>query len=43
VTNVGDLSGGTQVLTVTRSTNGIVKAHDAGASLSLAVPTYLAL
>lgn len=43
VTNVGDLSGGTQVLTVTRSTNGIVKAHASGAALSLAVPTYLAL
>lgn len=43
VTNVGDLSGGKQVLTVTRSTNGIVKAHAAAAPLSLAVPTYLAL
>jgi hypothetical protein len=43
VTNVGDLSGGKQILTVLRSTNGIVKAHAAGAPLSLAVPTYLAL
>lgn len=32
-----------QTFTVTRSVNGIVKAHDAGASVALAVPTYLAL
>lgn len=43
VTNVGDLSGGKQVLTVTRSTNGVVKSHAAGASIQLAVPTYLSL
>ena len=32
-----------QTLTVTRSVNGVVKAHDAGAGLELAVPTTLAL
>lgn len=32
-----------QTFTVTRSINGIVKAHDAGAELSLTDPTYLAL
>lgn len=32
-----------QTLTVTRSVNGVVKAHAAGTSLSLASPTYLAL
>lgn len=32
-----------QTLTVTRSVNGVVKAHDAGAELALAVPTVLAL
>jgi hypothetical protein len=32
-----------QTLTVTRSVNGVVKAHDAGAGLELAVPTILAL
>lgn len=43
VTNVGDLSGGKQVLTVTRSTNSVVKSHAAGAGIQLAVPTYLSL
>ncbi|MFJ7070190.1 hypothetical protein [Streptomyces sp. NPDC101115] len=33
----------TQTATVTRSVNGIVKAHSSGASVSLADPTYLAL
>lgn len=32
-----------QTFTVTRSTNGVVKAHATGAEISLAVPTYLAL
>jgi len=32
-----------QTLTVTRSVNGVVKAHAAGAPISLATPTYLPL
>lgn len=32
-----------QTLTVTRSVNGVVKAHDAGAAVSLFKPTYYAL
>jgi hypothetical protein len=32
-----------QTLTVTRSVNGVVKAHSAGAAASLATPTYLSL
>lgn len=32
-----------QTLTVTRSVNGVIKAHSAGADLRLATPTYLAL
>lgn len=32
-----------QTLTVTRSVNGVVKAHDAGAEVRLAEPTYAAL
>jgi hypothetical protein len=32
-----------QTFTVTRSVNGVVKAHSAGAELSLTDPTYLAL
>jgi hypothetical protein len=32
-----------QTFTVTRSVNGVVKAHSAGADLSLTDPTYLAL
>jgi hypothetical protein len=32
-----------QVLAVTRSVNGVVKAHSAGAAVSLAYPSRLAL
>jgi hypothetical protein len=32
-----------QTLTVTRSVNGVTKAHTANADLSLAYPTYIAL
>lgn len=32
-----------QSLTVTRSVNGVTKAHDAGTSIALAYPTYIAL
>jgi hypothetical protein len=44
VTNVGNVfSTSRQVLTVTRSTNGIIKTHAAGADVRLKTPTYLAL
>jgi len=39
VTNVGDLSGNQQVLTVTRGVNGAAKAHVVGEQVHLAVTT----
>lgn len=44
VTNVSDIFSTTkQTLTVTRNVNGGAKLHDAGASVRLATPTYIAL
>ena len=39
VTNVGDLSGNQQVLTVTRGVNGAAKAHVVGEQVHLAITT----
>lgn len=43
VTNVGDLSGNNQTLTVTRGINGGAKTHAVGETVSLAYPMILAL
>ena len=43
VTNVGPLSGGKQVLTVSRAANGVVKAQPASTSGSLYQPSYVVL
>lgn len=46
VTSMGAVSGSgpyTQTATVTRSVNGIVKAHDAGAAITLAEPHYASI
>ncbi len=42
VTNITGTSG-TQTFTITRSVNGVVKAHTAGEAVSLFAPCYLAL
>jgi hypothetical protein len=43
VTNVGDLSGNNQTLTVVRGTNGGAKTHVVGETVSLAFPMIIAL
>jgi len=43
VTNVGDLSGNNQTLTVVRGVNGGAKTHAVGESVSLAYPMIIAL
>lgn len=43
VTSISAPGGGSQLFTVVRSVNGIVKGHPAGTAFSLADPTYWAL